>query len=195
MPRRVLVIDGHPDGSGRRFIHALAGAYSAGAEAGGHAVRQLTTGQLEFPLLRRNEDFTEGTPPPDILAAQDAIREADHLVLLFPLWMGDMPAHFKGFLEQVFSQGFALGDTSSGGLPERKLKGKSARIVVTMGMPAFIYRLFFRAHAVRALAGLALRLAGVRPVRTTLIGRIESIGDAGRARWLARLHRLGMRAA
>lgn len=49
-----------------------------------------------------------------------------------------MPALLKAFFEQTFRYGFALGKEER--IPEGLLKGKSARIVVTMGMPAFIYR-------------------------------------------------------
>jgi putative NADPH-quinone reductase len=34
--------------------------------------------------------------------AHDAMLAADHLVIIFPLWLGTLPAILKGFLERVF---------------------------------------------------------------------------------------------
>ncbi len=56
-----------------------------------------------------------------------------------------MPALLKAFLEQVFRPGFAL-ICNGHRFPQKGLVGKSAR-VVTMGMPVFWYRWFFRAMA------------------------------------------------
>src|SRR3546814_10287671 len=75
---------------------------------------------------------------------------ADHLVILYPLWLGDVPALLKGFLEQILRPGFAI-DEGSTGMSAKLLTGRSARIIVTMGMPAPIYRLFFRAHSLKSL--------------------------------------------
>lgn len=45
--RNVLIIDGHPDVSPQRFLHALAASYARGARAGGHAVRVINVGMVE----------------------------------------------------------------------------------------------------------------------------------------------------
>jgi putative NADPH-quinone reductase len=58
----------------------------------------------------------------------------------FPLWLASMPALLKGFFEQALRPGFALGPTEPGRMWKKLLKGRSARIVVTMGMPALVYR-------------------------------------------------------
>ena len=48
---------------------------------------------------------------------------------------------------------------------------------------------------VKAIEKGILMLAGVRPIRSSIIGGVESIGPAGRARWLARMRALGAKAA
>lgn len=188
MSRRITIIEGHPDPRREHFGYALADAYAEGARQGGHGVRRLTPARLEFPLLRTQEEF-EQPPPPAIAAAQEDIRWADHLVFVYPLWMGDVPAVLKGFLEQVFRPGFAMEDAGAR-MPRRLLKGRSARIVVTMGMPAAAYRWLFGAHSVKSLKRSVLGLTGIGPVRTTLIGLVEG-SPARRERWLRRLEALG----
>ena len=66
MTQRILIIDGHPDPAPGHLVHALADAYGQGADEAGHAVTLVTVAELDFPLLRRAEDFQDGTPPPDL---------------------------------------------------------------------------------------------------------------------------------
>ena len=75
------------------------------------------------------------------------------------------------------------------------LVGRSARIVVTMGMPALVYRWYFGGHAVRLLERNILRFVGIAPVRRTVIGMVEGKSPRPRQRWLDLLERLGRRAA
>ena len=103
---------------------------------------------------------------------------------------GSMPALVKAFFEQAFRPGFAVtrGEMS---LNPGLLKGKSVRIVVTMGMPALVYRWFFLAHSLKSLERNILKFAGLKPIRETLIGGVESIGDGKRKAWLETLRRFG----
>ena len=193
MARRIAIIQGHPDPAGGRLCHALADAYASGAEAAGHEVRRIEVARLDFPLLRTQAEFEAGTAPSDVRTAQEAIRWAGHLVIVYPLWLGAMPALLKGFLEQAFRPGFAF-DTRSKSLWARPLKGRSARIVVTMGMPALLYRWYFGAHSLRSLERNILGFCGIRPLRESLLGMVEGAGDAKRRQWLERMRDHGRRA-
>lgn len=194
MDCRIAVIQGHPDPDPLRFGRQLSDAYLQGASEGGHAARLVDVATLEFPLLRSQSDWQNAQAPETLQAAQDALAWADHWVLFYPLWLGAMPARLKGFLEQTLRPGFALDYGKTGGLPKKLLKGKSARIVVTMGMPAFFYRWYFRAHSLKNLERNILRFCGVAPVHETLIGGVEGMSDAGRQRRIDTLRMLGRRA-
>lgn len=191
MGKRIAMIQGHPDGQTRHFCHALADEYAKGCDDGGHEVRRIEVAQLEFPLLRTKEEFEQGFPPDSIKLAQDAIRWADHLVIVYPLWLGSMPALLKAFFEQVFRPGVAFEYQASGQMAKKLFTGKSARIVVTMGMPALVYRWFFFAHSLKSLQRNILGFCGIGPMRATLIGRIEGLSERQRAAWLDRLRALG----
>ena len=195
MSKRILLIQGHPDPKGGHLGHTLAQAYADGAAAAGHELRRIELAQLEFPLLRSAEQWEKGALPPALQPAQDAIGWAQHLVLFFPLWLGDMPAYVKAFLEQVARPGFAFHEDKNGGFGKKGLTGRSARVVVTMGMPALLYRYYFRAHAVRALERNVLGFVGIAPVHETLLGLVEGTGAEERARWLDKLRALGRKAA
>jgi putative NADPH-quinone reductase len=194
MGKRIAIIQGHPDPDPARYGQALASAYARGAEEAGHAVRVIPVAALEFPLLRSAREWQEGTPPDAIRQAQAQVAWADHLAIFFPLWMGDMPALLKGFLEQLLRPGFAFARAAPGRMGRKMLAGKSARLVVTMGMPAFFYRVFYRAHSVKSLQRNILASCGVGPVRVTLIGMIEAAKQEARGVWLARMSALGREA-
>ena len=191
MTKRIAIIQGHPDPVGNHFLHALAAAYAEGAQAQGHAVRTLDVAQMAFPLLRTREEYEQGPPPEAIVKAQETIAWAGHLVVFYPLWLGTMPALLKGFLEQVLRPGFAYPPPQDAGMMKGLLKGRSARIVVTMGMPALIYRWYFGAHSLKSLERNVLKLCGVGPVRETLIGMVEAGDDAKRKAWLGKIRALG----
>ncbi|OZG74212.1 dehydrogenase [Hahella sp. CCB-MM4] len=175
MTKNIVIIQGHPDPKGGHFDHMLGDTYARAAESAGHTVSTIHVANLEFPILRSKEDWNSGPVMKDIEVAQSLIRDADHLVLVYPLWLGSMPALVKGFLEQVLRPGFALENSSEGGFPKGKLKGKSARIIVTMGMPAFFYRLFYGSHSLKSLERNILRFCGIKPVKSTVIGLVEGI--------------------
>jgi putative NADPH-quinone reductase len=191
MTRRILIIDGHPDPAAARFVHALALAYERGALAAGHEVRRLAVAELQFPWLCSGEDFQKGNAPAAIGKAQAAVAWADHLVILYPLWLGSMPALLKAFFEQLMRPGFAFAAAKGRGLPRKLLGGKSARIIVTMGMPALFYRWYFRAHSLKSLERNILAFCGIRPVSASLVGMVEN--QRQRKQWLEKVERLGQR--
>ena len=191
MAKHIAIIQGHPDSTVRHFCHALADEYAKGAEDGGHEVRRIEVATLDFPLLRTKQDFEKDRPPEAIKRVQDIVTWADHLVIIYPLWHGSMPALLKGFLEQLLRPGFAFEYQKSGGMAKKLLKGKSAHIVVTMGMPAFVYRWIFFAHSLKSLKRNTLWFCGIGPVKSTIIGSIEGLTDRQRADWLDEMRGLG----
>jgi putative NADPH-quinone reductase len=192
MPRRLTIVQGHPDPAGNRLCHALADAYALGAAAAGHEVMRIEVARLDFPILRTKEEFETGHLPESLVEAQNAIVSAQHLVIVFPLWHGTMPALLKAFIEQVMRPGVAL-EYREHGFPKGLLTGRSARLVVTMGMPALIYRWYFRARGVRGLEHSVLKFAGMKPVRETLLGMVDAASDAKRRRWLDQMRNYGRR--
>lgn len=193
MSKRILILQGHPDAHERHFCHALAEAYAEGARSAGHTVETCEIAQIDFPLLRGKAEWDDGPTPESLKPVQEAILRAEHLVFVFPLWLGGMPALLKGFLEQVARPGFALSKMDGQGFPKKLLAGRSARLVVTMGMPALAYRFLYRAHSLKALERNILGFVGIAPIHETLIGMIEGKAK-DRERWLVKLGQLGARA-
>lgn len=175
--KHILVIDAHPDPGSGRLVHSLADQYVNAAEAGGHLTQVVRLCDLDFPWLRSAAEFA-ARPNGVIGSQQEHFRWADHVVIIYPLWLGSMPALLKAYLEQVMRPGFAFAYGKGKSLPKKLLAGKSARIVVTMGMPSLFYQLYYRSHSVRSLARNILGFVGFKPVRVSLIGNVEGSASA-----------------
>lgn len=188
----IVIVQGHPDTERTRFCRVLGEGYRDGALKAGHSVTMIDIAAVDFECLRSKAEWQQPMAPGELLRAQNLIQAADHLVFVFPLWLGTLPALMKGFLEQVFRPGFAF-TPSAPGLNGR-LRGRSSRTIVTMGMPALLYRLWFLSHGVAAFQRSILKLVGISPNKLTLIGSIETISERRRLGWIEHVQRLGARA-
>ena len=190
--KNIAVILGHPSGEADTFCFALADAYEKGAIFAGYNVSFINIGQLEIEFLRQRSDYQTMPLSPDLLLAQDEMRTADHWVIIYPLWLGTMPAMLKAFLERIMSPGFAYNEQNRKNPAAKKpLQGKSARIIVTMGMPDWFYKWFYGAHSLKSLERNILKFCGISPVRKTLLGFVDGMSDKKRKKWLDRTYSLG----
>jgi putative NADPH-quinone reductase len=165
--------------------------YRQGAKEGGHEVRLLHVGALRFPLLKNSKAYVSGKTPASIVAAQRSILWANHIVVMYPLWLGTLPAKLKGFMEQVLRPGFAFAKRGAGQHPQRLLKGRSARIVATRGMPELFDEVDRGPRSIRNVVGDVLAICGVRPVRVTVVEGVETLTDVERDKIHYDMRRLG----
>lgn len=187
---RIAIIVGHP--KRQSFCAGLADAYRRGAEAAEHEIRLFRLAEMRFdPILHEGFDKRQQLEP-DLATAQAAIVWCEHLVLVFPLWFGSMPALLKGFIERVFEEGVVAEKGPKGYRP--LMNGRSARIILTMAMPSLIYRWYYGAHGLRLLKRNILAFVGFGPIRARLYGMVEIASDERRRRWLAEAEALGRQA-
>ena len=191
---KLVIIQGHPDPKQNHLDHALIASYIEGARTANHQVTLINIAELEFPLLQSNESFQKGKEdtPENLKPVQNAITESDHIVIIYPLWLGTMPALLKGFLEQLLRPGFAI--SYEKGLPQGLLKNKTAHIIITMGMPAFIYRFYFFSHSLRSLKRNILNLVGIKTIKTTLIGSVANADETAKKKWFEKMKQAGRKA-
>ncbi len=189
---RILVLDGHP--SDTSLCAALSRSYAEGAAATGAEVELLALRDLDFdPHLRVTRDGHQPLEP-DLVRAQHALVDADHVVVVSPVWWGSVTALLKGFLDRSLVTRWAY-YYDERGMPHGLLGGRSARVVITTDSPGWWLRLLMGDSAVRQLVRSTLRFCGLRPVRTTRIGPVHGSSDERREAWLRRLADLGRRDA
>lgn len=191
MGKRILLIQGHP--APDSYCQALASRYASAARADGHELRELTLAQLVFdPLLHqgyRGEQPLEA----DLLAAQADILWAEHLVFVYPIWWGSVPALLKGFLDRVLLPGFAFRYHKGKAFPEGLLKGRSADLLVSMDTPPWYFRWFYRQPGIWQMKTTTLEFCGVRPVRVLRCGPLIGSTPVRRERWLTQAEALARR--
>ncbi|TQK11717.1 NAD(P)H-dependent oxidoreductase [Herbaspirillum sp. SJZ107] len=194
MGLRIVIVQGHPDCRRPHLCHTLAEAYAEGAGEAGHSVELVEPARLAFPLLSSPAEWRHGTLPPQLEAVQESIRQADHLVLMYPLWLGDMPAMLKGFLEHVLRPGFAANPSAVRLSGDGSLRGRTARVVVSTPVAAPVYRWLHGAPSLKLVRRSIFVPAGIGPVRATVVGSTDDLSEEEVERWRVRLRRLGRRA-
>lgn len=188
---KVLVILGHPNPGS--LCAGLAEAFAQGAEQAKVEVRTLMLCDLSFDI---NYPFGREDAPeePDLAKARGLVSWADHLVFVFPNWWGAMPALMKGFVDRIFTPGYAF-RLHEDGTWDKLLSGKSAQLIVTMDTPGWVYRHIYKKPGVNALKKATLEFCGIGPVRVLTFGTVFNSTPARRSQWIARARATGLRLA
>ena len=189
--KNVLFILGHPTTGS--LCDALLKAYGKGAAENDIQVRWLRIGELDFNpnLLHGYHRKEELVMEPDLLRAQEDIRWADHVVMVYPTWWGSMPAITKGFIDRVLMPGFAFNYVEGDPFPEKLLKGKSIRLMVTMDSPKFWFHIVYSAAQYTIMRKQIFGFVGFDPVRFTTFGAVRTTTSAQREKWLQKAEDLG----
>lgn len=189
MGRRITVILGHPDAAS--YCGALADAYVEAARLAGHEVRVFKLGDMAFdPVLHHG--YRQIQPlEPELVEARQAIAWAEHLVFVFPMWWGGLPALLKGFFDRVFLPGFAFKYRQGSPLWDKLLAGRSAQAFVTADTPNWFYALAYWRPLHLQLRRTILGFCGIRPVGIQLFAPVRFATDQRRAKWLDQVRRAG----
>lgn len=187
--KKILVINGHPDKES--FCFALAESYKNGADSTSSICKLIHLIDLKFnPILtfgyRKISELE-----PDLIMIQKEILSADHLVFVYPNWWSTFPALLKGFIDRVFVPGFAFKYHKKDPFWDKLLKGKTARLIVTMDTPKWYYWLINKNAGHNAMRIGVLEFCGIKPVKITVFSGIKSSDDNKRKKWLQEVTNLG----
>jgi len=190
--KKIVIVVGSAgaDSFGRR----LAEAYRQEAEAAGASVSVVDVAPLRFEPVLTGGLSGDQVLEPDLAAAQATLGAADHLVFVYPNWWGTYPARLKGFFDRVFLPGFAF-QYRKGGLPEKLLAGKTARLIVTLDGPGWWYRWAMGAGGDRALRRSVLWFCGVKTRGIYHADQLRPRASAPRDRHESAVRALGRRDA
>lgn len=179
--KSIVVILGHP--SKDSFCAALAHEYVRSAEKAGAEVTLLDLSEYDFdPAVDPRKAPTSW---PCIDKSQEAISAANHVVWVYPVWWGSCPALLKGFVDRTFRTGYAY-RMKPNGLPEGLLKGKTSRILITMGSPSWWHRMVYRGSGINWLRWATLWFSGFKVSKTIEYCGVDTAKDDKRQNWLKR---------
>ena len=194
--KKIVILVGHSDET-PTITSELALLYEAAATKAGHTVKKFHLAQMKFdPILHKGYKTIQALEP-DLKAFQEAVKESDHLMIIYPNWWCTMPALLKGFFDRVWLPGFAFNmRKNKQGVPvlgwRKRLKGKSARVIVLSGTHPFFIWMLFGDYTNELKMGI-LWFAGFK-VRSTLLGPSETAPEWKRNEWRRKIARLGARA-
>ncbi len=193
--KKIVILLGHPNPNHEESLTCeMATIYEAAAKKAGHEVTRFDLCNMEFnPILHRGYKAIQELEP-DLKKFQDAVRECDHLVVLYPNWWCSMPALLKGFFDRVWLPGFAFNmRKTKQGTPAtgwyKRLKGKTSRVIVMSGSHPWLIWLFFGDYTNEIKMGI-LWFAGFK-VKVTRLGPTDMAPDWLKNEWRRKVLRLG----
>lgn len=189
MSKRIALIYGHPDKES--YNYALAEAYKKGATASGNEIQEIKIADLDFNTNLQYGYRKRMELEPDLLKSQEILKWANHLVWIYPVWWGSVPAIMKGFLDRVLLPGFAFSKRENSLWWDKHFTGKTARIICTLDQPSWYYRWVYGGPSHKAMKKLTMHFIGVKKVKTTTIGPIRLSKEEFRAKWLKNVEKLG----
>ena len=191
--KKIPIIQGNPDKTS--FCDALAQRYKEGALQANADVKEICVRNIEFEPFLKLGYKKEVELEPGLVDSQHLIKWADHLVFVYPTWWGTMPTLLKGFIDRVFLPEFAFRYRKDSVWWDKLLKGKSARLIVTMDTPPLYFRWVYGRPGHNAMKKTILGFCGVRPVKITSIGPIKHSKRKKREIWLNDVEKLGEKLA
>lgn len=189
--KKIYVLFGGPEGNTR--THRLADAYEKGAKEAGHEVRRQDCCSMQFDPILHNGYRVVMPLEPDLVAFQENVKWADHIVIVVPVWWSSMPALLKGLFDRAWLPRFAFSFYPDGIRWKRLLKGKTSRVIITSDSHPLVARFLF-GESVNELTRGILFFAGVA-VRTYRIGLLKFTKEPRFMRILSRVERLGRKGA
>ncbi|OXA83820.1 NAD(P)H-dependent oxidoreductase [Flavobacterium hercynium] len=127
-----LIIYAHPNSSSLNhfFKHTIVESLEKSNQE--IVIRDLN--EINFNPVLSLDDLSKqrlGTVTSDVQIEQDYITWADRIIFVYPIWWAGMPAIMKGYIDRVFSYGFAY--QYNQGIQKGLLTGKSTIIVNSHG--------------------------------------------------------------
>jgi NAD(P)H dehydrogenase (quinone) len=135
-------------------------------------------------------------PPRDVAEQQAKVARADALAFVAPVYFVGFPAILKGWIERVFSMGFAFGMTADawrGDLAGRVplLRHEKALIMQTTIWDEASYDAGIKAAMKLLVDEYALRYPGIKRVEHEFFHAVNGADEATRRAYLDRAHQLG----
>lgn len=218
---KVLTVYAHHNP--RSFCHAILERFSAGLADGGHANEVVDLHAIGFdPVLRERDEpnwIDDSVPddvlrrmriqnrdvirklhafgcPRDVAEQQQKVARADALAFIAPVYFVGFPAILKGWIERVFTLGFAFGlkpEAWRGDIGGRTplLAHRKALIISTTIFDRAAYESGLGAAMQLLIDEFALRYPGIKVVEHVYFYAVHGADDAARAAYLERSYRLG----
>ena len=172
----------------------LAKAYAKGAESRGAQVRIMELSDMDF--VAEFEGYTGRKElAPDLLKWQEAVKWADHVLIVYPYWWGAMPTKAKAVLDMALVPGFGFEYHNSGVKWDKLLTGRTGDAIITSDTPAWLDTWLYRKPGRRVIKNQVLDFVGIKPKKIVQFGSVVAANDKKIGKWLGKAEQMGVRAA
>lgn len=146
---------------------------------------------INFNPTLAAQDFVNlqsGKPSPDVATEQEDVAWADTLIFIYPIWWHERPAMLKGWIDRVFSYGFAYqyGEQGFEGL----LKGKRALVFTTSGADEKTALETGQAEAIKSMLYGTLSACGIEVLNHINFYAVPTVSDEDRKAMLEKVRNM-----
>jgi len=187
--KSIVIINGHPNKNS--FNYALSTSYFEGASSSNTTISQINITDLTFNPSLEHGYQQRMELEPDLQTSIEKIKNADHIVWVYPTWWGGFPGIMKGFIDRTFLPGIVFQPIKGKPFPKQLLKGKTARIIVTSDTPRWYDYLVLKSPGLNQLKKGVLGFCGVKSIKVTYIGPLKTSKKEYREKYLIKVNELG----
>ena len=188
---KVVIVFNHPHD--RSFCNAILQSVSNGLAKGNHQIDIIHLDKDNFnPVMTAGDlkGFRDKKPiDPQVIEYSNRIKEAGHLVFIFPIWWELMPAMTKGFIDKVIFPGVAYDYTNVNNTRMKPLweNLKAVTMITTMNTPNYLYWLLFGNAIKKAMILGTFWKIGFKNRKWISFNQVKQVSKEKRENWLAEL--------
>ena len=186
----ILIVFAHPNP--KSFCGALKDSFIAGVQSNNHQVDVIDLYKENFDPI----SFGDNAITPEIENYQQLIKNSNCLVFIYPVWWFRAPAILEGWIDRVFTVGFAFNFRKvigNWGRPVGLLPCAKAIIINTYGSPAFATKYFYMNIPFRRLKRGVLKLCGIKQIKRFNCWSVPFVSDEKRKAYLNKVFSIGQR--
>jgi len=164
--------------------------------AGGPLRRAIARRWMRNRSVREVADLVFAQRPKDILREQARVRAAEGLAVIAPVYWLGFPAILKGWIERVFTHGFAYQLTAEGW--EGDIAGRvpllrhtKALLISTTFFGQTVYDAGVKDAMERLIDSWGFRFPGIRTVEHKYFWAVPNVGPETRQQYLTEAYHLG----
>lgn len=185
-----LVVFAHPNP--KSFGKGIVDAVVKASEEKGANVTVRDLYKIGFdPVLKASDfvAFQSGKVPEDIAIEQEYVKQADVITFVYPVWWVSFPAILKGYVDKVFSNGFAF--EAVDGVPRGLLKGKKGLAFGTTGTPSEIYAENGMHNSIKQTINEGIfNFTGFEEIKHTFFGAVPYVTEETRKEYLEEVKKI-----
>ncbi len=191
--RKIFIWVAHP--KPKSLCESIADAYQTGAKSHCGNVRQMNLCGMSFSMDFEGYGKNASPLEPDLLAWQEGLNWADHLLIVHPYWWGAMPTKAKAVIDRALTPGFAFNYRNDGLKWDKLLKGKSADVIITSDTPPIVDTFIYKKPARHVVKNQILGFCGIKTKHIVQFGSVKTASPIKIQTWIERAFRMGEVAA